>query len=98
MRREAGPGIGRDDPRWWAALAKGKLSEADQAVLRAEAEQSEEGQMLAGVAAIVRAHHRARRRRAMLAPALVLLGAVMLACVRGPVLAWIRGLFLALVG
>ena len=35
MRREAGPGIGRDDPRW-AALVSKKLSEADEVELRAE--------------------------------------------------------------
>jgi hypothetical protein len=98
MRREAERDCGPDDPRW-SALTLGRLSEEEVAALRAEAEQSEDGRALyelyrpldleekerifAAVAARVRAHKRARRQRALLAVALLIIAGVVLALVCG---------------
>jgi hypothetical protein len=98
MRREAERDGGPDDPRW-RALALGRLSEAEAAALRAEAEQSEAGRalyelhrpldveekarILAEVSERMRAEKRARRQRALLAVALLIIAGVVLARVCG---------------
>jgi len=98
MRREAERDGGPDDPRW-RALVLGRLSEEEEAALRAEAEQSEDGRALyelyrpfdleekerlfQAVAAFVRANQRARRQRALLAVALLIIAGVVLALVCG---------------
>lgn len=113
MRREAERDGGPDDPRW-RALLLGRLSEEEEAALRAEAEQSEDGRalyelyrpldaeekarILAGVSERRRAEKSARGRRARVAVALLIVAGVQLAHVWRPVLAWLRSFFRAVVG